>query len=158
MSLMHPTPRTRWSPKEFSCSMACWKTATTASSWPVVLDRVQRLWWLIHNWQRLGSTRRFRSRFEKKGLKSLGSQFDLLGPYQATGVFVMRPWAAAHAAALELYFSASIEGQRYVTNPSHRRETVALLADAFKLSREAALGHVRSTAQAKRGLGARCTF
>jgi ABC-type nitrate/sulfonate/bicarbonate transport system substrate-binding protein len=31
-----------------------------------------------------------------KGLKSLGSQFDLLGPYQATGAFVMRPccWSA----------------------------------------------------------------
>ena len=37
----------------------------------------------------------------EQGLKSLGSQFELLGPYQATGAFVMRPWAAAHAGVLQ---------------------------------------------------------
>lgn len=74
----------------------------------------------------------------EKGLKSLGSQFELLGPYQATGVFVMRPWAAANAAALERYLAAYIEGQRFVMNPFHRDETVALLTDSFKLSPKAA--------------------
>ena len=52
--------------KRILCSMACWKTAITAPSWPEVRGRDQQPWWLIHNWQRLGSTRRFRSRFEKK--------------------------------------------------------------------------------------------
>ena len=76
----------------------------------------------------------------EKGLKSLGSQFDLLGPYQATGVFVMRPWATANATALERYLAAYIEGQRYVMSPSNRGEIVALIAESFKLSGEAAAG------------------
>jgi NitT/TauT family transport system substrate-binding protein len=75
-----------------------------------------------------------------KGLKSLGSQFDLLGPYQATGAYVMRPWAAQHADALTRYLAAYIEGQRYVLNPANRVEMVALLMDRFKLSQQVADG------------------
>jgi ABC-type nitrate/sulfonate/bicarbonate transport system substrate-binding protein len=75
-----------------------------------------------------------------KGLKSLGSQFDLLGPYQATGAFVMRPWAAQHAEALTHYLAAYIEGQRFVLNPANRLEMVALLIARFKLSQDVADG------------------
>ena len=75
-----------------------------------------------------------------KGLKSLGSQFDLLGAYQATGAFVMRPWAAQHADVLMQYLSAYIEGQRYVLNPVNRLEMLALLTDRFKLPQPAADG------------------
>ncbi len=76
----------------------------------------------------------------EKGLKSLGSQFDLLGPYQATGAFVMRTWAESNTAVLERYLSAYIEGQRYVMNPAHRMEMIALLTSSFKLSPAAAEG------------------
>ena len=75
-----------------------------------------------------------------KGLKSLGSQFDLLGPYQATGAFVMRPWAAPHADVLTQYLAAYIEGQRYVMNPANRLEMVALLVARFQLSQAVADG------------------
>ena len=75
-----------------------------------------------------------------KGLKSLGSQFDLLGPYQATGAFVMRPWAVLHADVLTRYLAAYIEGQRYVLNPANRLEMVALLVASFKLSQAVADG------------------
>ena len=75
-----------------------------------------------------------------KGLKSLGTQFDLLGPYQATGAFVMRPWAAQHADVLTHYLAAYIEGQRYVLNPANRAEMVTLLIASFKLSQQAADG------------------
>jgi ABC-type nitrate/sulfonate/bicarbonate transport system substrate-binding protein len=75
-----------------------------------------------------------------KGLKSLGSQFDLLGPYQATGAFVMRPWAVLHADVLTRYLAAYIEGQRYVLNPANRHEMVALLVTRFKLSQQVADG------------------
>ena len=75
-----------------------------------------------------------------KGLKSLGSQFDLLGPYQATGAFVMRPWAVLHADVLTRYLAAYIEGQRYVLNPVNRLEMVALLVASFKLSQAVADG------------------
>lgn len=75
-----------------------------------------------------------------KGLKRLGSQFDLLGPYQATGAFVMRPWAVLHADVLTRYLAAYIEGQRYVLNPANRHEMVALLVSRFKLSQQVADG------------------
>ncbi len=76
----------------------------------------------------------------QQGLKSLGNQFDLLGPYQATGAFVRREWAQAHAAALQNYLTAYIEGQRRVMNPAHRAEMTDLLARSFKLDPVAASG------------------
>jgi NitT/TauT family transport system substrate-binding protein len=75
-----------------------------------------------------------------KGLKSLGSQFDLLGPYQATGAFVLRPWAEQHADVLTQYLAAYIEGQRHVLKPVNRVEMTALLIDRFKLSQPVADG------------------
>ena len=71
-----------------------------------------------------------------KGLKSLGSQFNLLGPYQATGAFVMRSWAARHADVLTHYLAAYIEGQRYVLMQENRGEMVSLLMASFKLSEQ----------------------
>jgi NitT/TauT family transport system substrate-binding protein len=87
-----------------------------------------------------------------KGLKSLGSQFDLLGPYQATGAFVMRPWAAQHADVLTQYLAAYIEGQRYVLNPAYRLEMVALLIDRFKLSQQVADGTYNALVKPGSGL------
>ncbi len=76
----------------------------------------------------------------EKGLKSLGTQFSLIGPYQATGAFVMRQWAAANAGTLERFLSAYIEGQRYAMNPANRAEVVALLVSRFKLAPNVAEG------------------
>ena len=76
----------------------------------------------------------------EKGLKSLGTQFSLIGPYQATGAFVMRQWAAANAGTLERFLSAYIEGQRYAMNPANRAEIVALLVSRFKLAPAVAEG------------------
>ncbi|MSQ57135.1 MAG: hypothetical protein EXR35_06385 [Limnohabitans sp.] len=70
----------------------------------------------------------------EKGLKSLGAQFDLLGPYQATGAFVLRSWAFKHSDILQNYLAAYIEGHRYVMNPVNRASTMALIQDKFKLS------------------------
>ena len=75
-----------------------------------------------------------------QGLKNPGSQFDLLGPYQATGTFVMRQWAALHAEVLTQYLAAYIEGQRYVMNPANQTEMVALLMTRFKLNQDVADG------------------
>src|SRR5216683_1261701 len=46
------------------------------------------------------------------GLKSMGSAVDLIGPYQASGTFVLRSWAKANADTLERYIAALIEGYR----------------------------------------------
>ena len=70
----------------------------------------------------------------EKGLKSLGNQFDLLGPYQATGAFVRRDWAQGNAPALVGYLAAYIEGHRRVLNPAHQGAMVDLLMRRFKQS------------------------
>ena len=67
-----------------------------------------------------------------KGLKSLGNAVDLLGPYQAGGVFVMRKWAKANGALLERYIAALIESERLARNPASRAEVVSLIATRLK--------------------------
>lgn len=76
----------------------------------------------------------------EQGLKSLGSQYQLLGPYQATGAFVLRTWARGHGEALVSYLAAYIEGQRHVMNPAHRSAMLDLLGRSFKLAPPAAEG------------------
>lgn len=75
-----------------------------------------------------------------QGLHSLGNQYSLLGPYQATGAFVMRTWAQSHAELLQNYLAAYIEGQRHVMHPAHRADMIELLMRSFKLERPAAQG------------------
>ena len=58
----------------------------------------------------------------ERGIKSLGRATELAGPYQATGAFVMRAWAAANASALERYLAAYIESSRYAMVPVNRAE------------------------------------
>lgn len=88
----------------------------------------------------------------EQGLKSLGSQYDLLGPYQATGAYVMRSWATANADALTRYLAAYIEGQHYVMNASNRLEVVALLTSRFKLSAPVAEGTYEALVKPGSGL------
>ena len=94
----------------------------------------------------------------EKGLKSLGSQFDLLGPYQATGAFVMRQWGQDNAEVLERYLAAIIEGQRYVMHAAHRSEMIALLTSSFKLSPQVAEGTYEALVKPGSGLAPDARF
>lgn len=76
----------------------------------------------------------------QQGLKSLGNQYALLGPYQATGAFVLRDWARTHADLLQDYLAAYIEGQRLVMAPAQRTSMIDLLVRSFKLDAVAAAG------------------
>jgi ABC-type nitrate/sulfonate/bicarbonate transport system substrate-binding protein len=80
----------------------------------------------------------FNFKLRAQGLKSLGSQFDLLGPYQATGAYVMRAWAQAHGQTLTAYLRAYVSGQRRVMDRAHRAAMLALLTANFKLEGQAA--------------------
>jgi ABC-type nitrate/sulfonate/bicarbonate transport system substrate-binding protein len=71
---------------------------------------------------------------EQLGMKSLGRTIDLLGPYQAGGVFVMRSFAREHPAVLERYIAAYVEALRWVRDPLNRAESVALLTEKLKIS------------------------
>ena len=75
---------------------------------------------------------------KRQGLKSLGRTLDLLGPYQASGAFVMRAWAQANAPLLERYLAAYIESLRWATQPANRAECVVLLAKWLKLAPDVA--------------------
>jgi ABC-type nitrate/sulfonate/bicarbonate transport system substrate-binding protein len=68
-----------------------------------------------------------------KGLKSLGGMVELLGPYQAAGAFVMRPWAREHGDELEKYLAGYILSVRWIRNPANKAEAVALMMDKLKL-------------------------
>lgn len=70
---------------------------------------------------------------KQQGMKSLGRSVDLLGPYQATGAFVMREWAAANGPALERYLAAYVESVRRALQPANRAESAALLAKWLKV-------------------------
>ncbi|MGZ3352312.1 MAG: ABC transporter substrate-binding protein [Xanthobacteraceae bacterium] len=71
---------------------------------------------------------------EQLGMKSLGRTIDLLGPYQAGGIFVMRGWAREHGPVLERYIAAFVEALRWTRDPANRAENIALLTDKLKIS------------------------
>ncbi len=67
------------------------------------------------------------------GLKSLGRAVDLIGPYQATGAFVLRAWAKDNAGTLERYLAALIDATRWVKAKENRETSAKLLVERFKL-------------------------
>lgn len=72
------------------------------------------------------------------GLKSLGRAVELIGPYQATGAFVMRKWAASNAELMERYLAAHIEATRWTVAPANKDAGVKMLAERFKLQPDVA--------------------
>jgi ABC-type nitrate/sulfonate/bicarbonate transport system substrate-binding protein len=71
---------------------------------------------------------------EALGMKSLGRTTDMLGPYQAGGAFLMRGFAREHAATVERYIAAYIDALRWVRDPAHRADDIALLTEKLKIS------------------------
>ncbi len=74
----------------------------------------------------------------ERGAKSLGRTTELFGPYQAQGVFVMRPWAASNASALERYLAAYIEGCRAALDPAQRALVLQVLVRELKITQSLA--------------------
>lgn len=70
---------------------------------------------------------------KRQGLRSVGRTVDILGPYQATGAWVLRSWATANADLLERYLAAYVEALRLALAPAQRGEAIALLAKWLKL-------------------------
>ncbi|MCC6889549.1 MAG: ABC transporter substrate-binding protein [Hyphomicrobiales bacterium] len=75
---------------------------------------------------------------EQLGMKSLGRTIDLLGPYQAGGIFVMRPWARDNATVLERYIAAFVESLRWVRDPANKAASIALLVEKLHISEKEA--------------------
>jgi ABC-type nitrate/sulfonate/bicarbonate transport system substrate-binding protein len=95
---------------------------------------------------------------KERGAKSLGRTIDLFGPYQAQGVFVMRPWAAKNAPALERYLAAYIEGCRAAQDPSQRALALQVLARELKLTPKVAEMTYTELTTPGSGLAKDCAF
>jgi ABC-type nitrate/sulfonate/bicarbonate transport system substrate-binding protein len=67
------------------------------------------------------------------GLKSMGRAVDLIGPYQASGTFVLRTWAQANRDLLERYIAAFIEGTRWTRDPANREAAAKILSERLKV-------------------------
>jgi ABC-type nitrate/sulfonate/bicarbonate transport system substrate-binding protein len=75
---------------------------------------------------------------EKAGLKSMGSAVKAIGPYQATGGFVMQAWAKANEDTLVKYLQAYIEGVRWTLDPANKEQAIRLLMERLKLPEDVA--------------------
>src|SRR4051794_12580013 len=75
---------------------------------------------------------------EKAGLKNLGSAVKAIGPYQATGGFVMRAWAEANEDVLVKYLQAYVEGVRWSLDPNNKQDAIRFLMDRLKLAEDVA--------------------
>jgi len=72
------------------------------------------------------------------GFVSLGSTQEFIGAYQAIGGFARREWARQNRDLLVNYIAAFVEAQRWIQEPAHRGEIVALLQKEFKISADLA--------------------
>src|SRR5262249_11276364 len=74
------------------------------------------------------------------GLKDKGLAAKAVGSYQATGGFVMRPWAQANADTVVRYVQAYVEVLRWVLDPANMGDGSGLLADGPKPAHGPAAG------------------
>ena len=75
---------------------------------------------------------------QKAGLKNLGSAVKSVGPYQATGGFVMRAWGKQNEDVLVKYLQAYVEGVRWSLDPANKEHAIRLLMDRLKLAEDVA--------------------
>src|SRR5438034_570052 len=92
------------------------------------------------------------------GLRSMGRAIDLIGPYQASGTFVLRSWAKANADTLERYIAALIEGYRWAVSPANREAGTKILVERLKVTPEVAARTWELMTDAKFGLARDARF
>ncbi len=88
----------------------------------------------------------------RAGLKDMGEIVQMIGPYQATAAWVMKPWASANADALVRYIQAYVEGLRWTLDPANKTEATNLIAAQFKLEPEIAAESYAIAVDPKGGL------
>jgi ABC-type nitrate/sulfonate/bicarbonate transport system substrate-binding protein len=75
---------------------------------------------------------------KEQGFFSLGSTLQILGPYQGVSAFARKPWANANGVLLTRYIAAFVEAQRWILDPAHKPQVIAVLAREYKLSSDLA--------------------
>ncbi len=100
----------------------------------------------------------FSVRAKQDGLKSLGSSVNVTGPYQASGIFVLRDWGRANSDPLVKYLQALIEGLRWAMNPQNKDEVVAMLSDRLRLPPQVAAESFALAADPEKGFARDAKF
>jgi ABC-type nitrate/sulfonate/bicarbonate transport system substrate-binding protein len=75
---------------------------------------------------------------KREGFVSLGSVPQLIGPYQAAGFFAERAWAQEHHELLVSFLSVCIQAQRWLLDPTNKRQVIELLTTEYHLAPEIA--------------------
>ena len=88
----------------------------------------------------------------KEGFKSFGRPTDVVGPYLADGIWVMRPWAQRNADTLVRYLQAIVEGYRWSAEPANRAEAAAIVAKYLKVDADVAANSIEAGVGPKGGL------
>jgi ABC-type nitrate/sulfonate/bicarbonate transport system substrate-binding protein len=88
----------------------------------------------------------------KEGFKSLGRPTDVVGPYLADGIWVMRPWAQRNADTLVRYLQAIIAGYRWSADAANRAEAAAMVAKYLKVDADVAANSVEAGVGPQGGL------
>lgn len=66
-------------------------------------------------------------------MNSLGWLVDLVGPYQASGMFAMKPFIDANGQTIEKYIAAWIRSLRWALDQNHKEEVLSLLQKRLNL-------------------------
>jgi ABC-type nitrate/sulfonate/bicarbonate transport system substrate-binding protein len=80
----------------------------------------------------------------KEGFKSFGRPTEVVGPYLADGIWVMRPWARQNADTLVRYLQAIIEGYRWSADAANRAEAAAIVARYLEVDADVAAHSVEA--------------
>ena len=95
---------------------------------------------------------------EREGFRSFGPAVRAVGPYQAIGAVVLRPWAQANADTLVRYIQGYLEGLRWAMNPANKGEAAALVAQQLKLNPDVAAGSYEAAADPVNGFAKDARF
>jgi ABC-type nitrate/sulfonate/bicarbonate transport system substrate-binding protein len=80
----------------------------------------------------------FSTSAQKSGFKDMGSAAVALGAYQGASIFSLRAWAAANGETLVNFLQATIEGFRWILDPSNKADVIAIMVERLKLSGDVA--------------------
>jgi ABC-type nitrate/sulfonate/bicarbonate transport system substrate-binding protein len=95
---------------------------------------------------------------QKAGLKDLGAAVDVVGPYQSTAGWVLRPWAQENSDTLVHYLQAYVEGVRWALDPANKAQVIAMLSERFKVPQDIAAESYAIAADPVKGLAKDAKF
>lgn len=66
------------------------------------------------------------------GFRSFGPAVDVVGPYQADGIWMLRSWASANGETVVKYLRAIIDARRWADDPANKIELAQIIAKELK--------------------------